>query len=218
MFHGQGNGPDPNTTARSFEMAGSYQFTSKNALVARSITESRWQILQLVTYLHSERGLLFWFEKFRRQAINEIFFQLVMSFEPIAECRYHLLHAFDLTRTITSSGSWTIAHNLNCVRQLVHEKVMVTVELRDCLTRFCRSRSLVCALTSVSVQSLEYGGKQMQVFAANVHGQARPEEIETRERRRGVAFVKRCQKRAQQFVQRLMILGEQSFRAWWFFR
>jgi hypothetical protein len=35
------------------------------------------------------------------------------------------------------------------------------------------------------------------VFSANVHGQARPEKIETRERLRGVAFVKRCQKRAQ---------------------
>jgi hypothetical protein len=214
MFHRQGNGPDANATARSFEMAGGYQFTSENALViAGFITESRWQILQLVTYLQSERGLLLRFEKFRRQPINQIFFQLVMSFEAVAECRDHLPHAFDLTGTITSSRSSMIAHNLNSARQLVHEKVMVTAELRDCLTHFCCRRSLVYALTSVTVQSPEYGGKQMQVFAANVHCQACPEEIETGERGRCVAFVERSKKRGQQFVQRFMILGEQSFRA-----
>ncbi len=215
MFHWQSNRSNANTTARSFEMASGYQFTSENALVVtRFTTESWWQILQLVTYPHFERGLLLRFQKFRRQAINQFFFQLVMSFEAVADSLYYLPHAFHLTRTINSSRSLMIAHNLNSASQLVHEKVMVTVELRYCLTRSCCRRSLGYGLTSVTAQSPEYRGKQMQVFAANVHGEARPEKIETHERGRCVAFVERCQKRAQQFVQRLMILGEQSFHAW----
>jgi len=58
MFHWQGNGPDANTMAPSFEMASGYQFTSENTLVTvRFITESRRQILQLAKYLHFERSL-----------------------------------------------------------------------------------------------------------------------------------------------------------------
>jgi hypothetical protein len=206
--------PSPNAAAVPSAPASGYQFTSENTLVIASfITESRWQILQLAKYLHFERGLLRWFEEFRRPAIHHIFFQLVMNFEAVADCGYHLPHAFDRTRTINSSRSLMIAHSLNGDRQLVHEKVVVTPELRDCLTHFCGSRSLVYALSIVTVQSPEYGRKQVHVFTANVHGQARPEEIEACERGRRVAFVKRCQKRVQQFVQRLMILGEQSFRA-----
>lgn len=90
---------------------------------------------------------------------------------------------------------------------------MVTAELCDCLKRFCGSWYLVYSLTGVAVQNPEYGWKKMQVFDANVHGQARPEEIETGERGRCVAVVERSKKRAQQLVQRLVILGEQSLGA-----
>ena len=52
------------------------------------------------------------------------------------------------------------------------------------------------------------------MFAANVHCQPGPKEIKTRERGRLIAFVERRNERTQQFVQRLVIVGEQSFRAW----
>lgn len=130
-------------------------------IIAGLIAESLGQILQFATYLQSQRGLLFGFEKLRRPAIDQLFFQLVVSFEAVAESRYHLPHAFDLTRTAGASGSSTIAHDLNSARQLVHEKVMVTAKLRDCLTRFRDVWRLVCAPGRVTFQSPEDGGKKV---------------------------------------------------------
>ena len=130
-------------------------------IIAGLIAESLRQILQFVTYLQSEGGLRFGFEKFRRPAINQLFFQLVVSFEAVAEGRYHLPHALDLIRTAAAGGSSTIAHDLDSARQLVHEKVMVSAKLRDCRMRFCDGRRLVCGPGSVTFQSPEYSGKQM---------------------------------------------------------